>query len=347
MNPLQSLVEQAQEEFARAADSASLENAKARYLGKTGLLTAEMKALATLSAEEKRSRGADINLAKQAIEQALQQRRDALEQAALQAQLQAQAIDVTLPGRQADRGGLHPLTRSWLRMEQIFRSMGFDVADGPEIEDDWTNFTALNSPQNHPARSMQDTFYVDAQDEHGQPLLLRTHTSPMQVRYARAHVQRYAQAREMPPIKVIAPGRTYRVDSDATHSPMFHQFEGLWIDRDVSMADLKGTFTSFLKAFFERDDIQVRFRPSYFPFTEPSAEIDMMFESGPLQGRWLELAGSGQVHPAVVRNFGLDAQRYIGFAFGSGLDRLTMLRYGISDLRLFYENDLRFLQQFA
>ncbi|OYV33838.1 MAG: phenylalanine--tRNA ligase subunit alpha [Thiomonas sp. 20-64-5] len=347
MNPLQSLIDQATAEFAQAVDSASLENAKARYLGKTGVITAEMKSLALLSAEEKRTRGAEINLAKQAIEQALQQRREAIEHAALQSQLQAQAIDVTLPGRERNQGGLHPLTRSWIRMEQIFRSMGFDVADGPEIEDDWTNFTALNSPQNHPARSMQDTFYVDAQDAHGQPLLLRTHTSPMQVRYARAHVQRHAASAEMPPIKVIAPGRTYRVDSDATHSPMFHQFEGLWIGSDVSMADLKGTFTSFLKTFFEREDILVRFRPSYFPFTEPSAEIDMMFESGPLKGRWLELAGSGQVHPTVVRNFGLDPERFIGFAFGSGLDRITMLRYGISDLRLFYENDLRFLQQFA
>jgi phenylalanyl-tRNA synthetase alpha chain len=347
MNPLQTLIDQARADFAAAADSATLENAKARYLGKAGLITAEMKALAALSPEEKHTRGAQINAAKQAIEQALQQRREALERAALEAQLQSQAIDVTLPGRSRDRGALHPLTRSWIRVEEIFRSMGFDVADGPEIEDDWTNFTALNSPQNHPARSMQDTFYVDVRDAHGQPLLLRTHTSPMQVRYARAHVRRYAHADTMPPIKVIAPGRTYRVDSDATHSPMFHQFEGLWIGSDVSMADLKGTFTGFLKAFFERDDILVRFRPSYFPFTEPSAEIDMMFESGPLQGRWLELAGSGQVHPAVVRNFGLDPEHFIGFAFGTGLDRITMLRYGISDLRLFYENDLRFLQQFA
>lgn len=347
MNSLHALIDQARADFARAADAAALENTKARYLGKAGLITAEMKALASLAHEDKRARGAEINAVKQAIERALQDRRDAIEQAALQVQLEAQAIDVTLPGRVADRGGLHPLTRSWMRVEQIFRSIGFDVADGPEIEDDWTNFTALNSPQNHPARSMQDTFYVDVDDVHGQPLLLRTHTSPMQVRYARMHVQRHAAASPMPPIKVIAPGRTYRVDSDATHSPMFHQFEGLWIDTDVSMADLKGTFTGFLKAFFERDDILVRFRPSYFPFTEPSAEIDMMFESGPLKGRWLELAGSGQVHPTVVRNFGLDPERYIGFAFGSGIDRLTMLRYGVTDLRLFYENDLRFLQQFA
>lgn len=347
MSSLNALVEQATAEFAAASDAAGLENAKAHYLGKSGLVTSQMKALASLPPDEKRTRGAEINQAKQAIEAALQQRRDALQEAALQAQLAAQAIDITLPGREVDRGGLHPLTRSWMRLEQIFHSMGFDVADGPEIEDDWTNFTALNSPQDHPARSMQDTFYVDAKDAQGQPLLLRTHTSPMQVRYARAHVQRHAGEAKMPPIKVIAPGRTYRVDSDATHSPMFHQFEGLWIDTDVSMADLKGVFTSFLKTFFERDDIRVRFRPSYFPFTEPSAEIDMMFESGALQGRWLELAGSGQVHPTVVRNFGLDPERYIGFAFGSGIDRITMLRYGITDLRLFYENDLRFLGQFS
>jgi len=227
--------------------------------------------------------------------------------------------------------------RTWKRVEEIFASIGFDVADGPEIETDWTNFTALNSPENHPARSMQDTFYIDGKDSEGKQLLLRTHTSPMQVRYARMN---------KPPIKVIAPGRTYRVDSDATHSPMFHQVEGLWIAEDISFADLKGVYMNFVKAFFETDDLQVRFRPSYFPFTEPSAEIDIAFGSGPLKGRWLEISGSGQVHPNVVRNMGLDPDRYIGFAFGSGLERLTMLRYGISDLRLFYEGDLRFLKQF-
>jgi len=223
------------------------------------------------------------------------------------------------------------------RIEAIFSSMGFDVADGPEIETDWYNFTALNNPENHPARSMQDTFYVDEKDASGLPLLLRTHTSPMQVRYATQHA---------PPIKVIAPGRTYRVDSDATHSPVFHQVEGLWIDEHISFADLKGVYTDFLRTFFETDELQVRFRPSFFPFTEPSAEIDMRFDSGPLKGRWLEISGSGQVHPSVVRNFGLDPERWLGFAFGSGLERLTMLRYGIDDLRLFFENDLRFLQQF-
>ncbi len=211
------------------------------------------------------------------------------------------------------------------------------MADGPEIEDDWTNFTALNNPENHPARSMQDTFYVDMKDAKGLPLLLRTHTSPMQVRYARMH---------KPPIKVIAPGRTYRVDSDATHSPMFHQVEGLWIDENISFADLKGVYTNFLRAFFETDDLCVRFRPSFFPFTEPSAEIDMMFTSGPNKGRWLEISGSGQVHPVVIRHYGLDPEKYVGFAFGSGIERLTMLRYGINDLRQFYEGDLRFLKQF-
>jgi len=245
---------------------------------------------------------------------------------------------VTLPGRGSGRGRLHPITRTQDRIEAIFRSIGFDVADGPEIETDWNNFTALNNPENHPARSMQDTFYVEAKDAGGRPLLLRTHTSPMQVRYARMH---------QPPIKVIAPGRTYRVDSDATHSPMFHQVEGLWIDEDVSFADLKGVYTEFLRRFFETEELQVRFRPSFFPFTEPSAEIDMAFSAGPSKGKWLEISGAGQVHPSVVRNFGLDPEKYIGFAFGSGVERLAMLRYGISDLRLFYEGDLRFLQQFA
>jgi phenylalanyl-tRNA synthetase alpha chain len=233
---------------------------------------------------------------------------------------------------------VHPISRTWRRIEEIFGSIGFDVADGPEIETDWYNFTALNNPENHPARSMQDTFYVDLNDDKGLPLLLRTHTSPMQVRYAKMH---------KPPIKVIAPGRTYRVDSDATHSPMFHQVEGLWIDEDISFADLKGVYTDFLRRFFESDALEVRFRPSYFPFTEPSAEIDLQFASGPLQGQWLELSGAGQVHPQVVRNFGLDPERYIGFAFGSGLERLTMLRYGIDDLRLFFDGDLRFLRQFS
>ena len=337
MSSLEQLVKSAQEDFQAATDSAALENAKAKYLGKTGLITAQMKELGSLSPDERRSRGAVINQAKEQIESSLNTRRDGLAHAQLQERLNAEAIDVTLPGRGRSGGGLHPVMRSWQRIEEIFGSIGFDVADGPEIENDWTNFTALNSPENHPARSMQDTFYVDAPDSTGKPLLLRTHTSPMQVRYARMN---------KPPIKVIAPGRTYRVDSDATHSPMFHQVEGLWIDTDISFADLKGVYLNFIQAFFETDDLQVRFRPSYFPFTEPSAEIDIAFGHGPLKGRWLEVSGAGQVHPSVLRNMGLDPEEFIGFAFGSGIERLTMLRYGINDLRLFYEGDLRFLKQF-
>ena len=244
---------------------------------------------------------------------------------------------MTLPGRVVPAGGVHPVIRTWMRVEEIFRSIGFDVADGPEIESDWFSFTALNNPPNHPARSMQDTFYVDRNDGQGLPLPLRPHTSPMQVRYARTH---------QPPIKVIAPGRTYRVDSDATHSPMFHQVEGLWVGDDIYFTDLKGVYTDFLRRFFETDDLIVRFRPSYFPFTEPSVEVDMAFTTGPKKGRWLEISGAGEVHPNVIRNYGLDPERYIGFAFGSGLARLTMLRYGVDDLRLFFEGDLRFLRQF-
>jgi phenylalanyl-tRNA synthetase alpha chain len=338
MKDLESIVARAIADFGAAADPAALENVKARFLGKAGELTALLKALGALSAEERKSAGARINQAKQTLEQALEERRAALAQAKLDARLAEEALDVTLPGRGRGRGGIHPIMRTWRRIEAIFRSVGFDVADGPEIEDDWYNFTALNNPEDHPARSMQDTFYVDLKDAKGLNLLLRTHTSPMQVRYARMH---------KPPLKVIAPGRTYRVDSDATHSPMFHQVEGLWIDEDVSFADLKGVYADFLRRFFETDELELRFRPSFFPFTEPSAEIDMRFDSGPLKGRWLEISGAGQVHPGVVRNFGLDPERYIGFAFGSGLERLTMLRYGIDDLRLFFDGDLRFLRQFA
>ncbi|MCX5592464.1 phenylalanine--tRNA ligase subunit alpha [Alcaligenes endophyticus] len=331
------LIVQAQSLFAQAQDAASLENAKAKFLGKQGAITALMKGLAQLEPEQKKAEGARINQVKREIESLLTDRRAQMAADELNHRLAAERIDVTLPGRGRGMGGIHPVIQTWQRVEAIFRSIGFEVADGPEIEDDWTNFTALNNPENHPARSMQDTFYVDMQDDKGLPYLLRTHTSPMQVRYARQHT---------PPIKVIAPGRTYRVDSDATHSPMFHQVEGLWIAEDISFADLKGVYTNFLRAFFESDDLVVRFRPSFFPFTEPSAEIDMMFTQGPKKGRWLEISGSGQVHPDVVRNFGLDPERYIGFAFGSGLERLTMLRYGVNDLRQFYEGDLRFLKQF-
>jgi phenylalanyl-tRNA synthetase alpha chain len=351
MNDLDSIIANAISAFAAAKAPAELENAKAQFLGKSGQLTELMKGMAALSVEEKKTRGAAINQAKQAIEAALNARRQALADAELDAQLKAEALDVSLPGRLRGQGGLHPIALAWDRIEQIFGSMGFDVADGPEIENDWFNFTALNNPPNHPARSMQDTFYVDMKDEDGQPFCLRTHTSPMQIRFATAHAKKYAEqlkaGRGMPEIRVIAPGRTYRVDSDATHSPMFHQFEGLWLGENVSFKDLKVTFLNFCKTFFETDDLVMRFRPSYFPFTEPSAEIDIQFSSGPLAGRWLEVAGSGQVHPSVVRNMGLDPERIIGFAFGSGIDRLAMLRYGVNDLRLFFENDVRFLKQFA
>jgi len=346
MNEFDSLVVAAEADFAQAHAPAELENAKARYIGKSGRITELLKTLGSLGADEKKARGASINAAKQRIEAALTSRREALAQAELDRQLAAEALDVTLPGRTRGAGSLHPITRARMRIEAIFRSMGFDVADGPEIETDWYSFTALNNPENHPARSMQDTFYVDVKDAEGHWLNLRPHTSPMQIRYAQAHAKKHAGAAHMPDIRVIAPGRTYRVDSDATHSPMFHQVEGLWIGEQVSFRDLKSMYLDFVKAFFETDHLRLRFRPSYFPFTEPSAEIDIMFESGPLEGRWLEVSGSGQVHPQVVRNMGLDAERYIGFAFGSGIDRLAVLRYGMGDLRPFFENDLRFLAQF-
>ena len=346
MNELDSLVASAQALFAQSTTPADLENAKAQFLGKSGRITELMKGLGALSVEEKKSQGAVINVAKQAIEAALQARRQALADAELDIQLKAEALDVTLPGRTRAQGGLHPVSITLERIESIFGSMGFEVAQGPEIETDWFNFTALNTPEDHPARSMHDTFYVEG------GYLLRTHTSPMQIRHAVQHVKRHQALlnagceTRMPEIRVIAPGRTYRVDSDATHSPMFHQCEGLWIGEDVSFKDLKVVFTDFCRTFFETDDLVLRFRPSFFPFTEPSAEIDIQFPSGPLAGRWLEVAGSGQVHPNVVRNMGLDPERYIGFAFGMGPDRLTMLRYGVNDLRLFFDGDIRFLSQF-
>lgn len=333
MSDIEQLVAQATAEFAGIGDAAALEQAKARYLGKSGSVTELMKGLGKLDPEQRKIAGVAINSAKERIESALIGRREALRHAALEAQLKTEALDITLPARGMPTGGLHPVTRTLERIEALFRSIGFDVADGPEIEDDFHNFTALNTPENHPARSMHDTFYL----ENAPGLLLRTHTSPIQVRYMETH---------KPPIRIIAPGRVYRVDSDATHSPMFHQFEGLWIDEDISFTDLKSVYTDFLRRFFETDDLDVRFRPSYFPFTEPSAEIDMRFHDGPLAGRWLEVSGSGQVHPTVMRNYGLDPERYLGFAFGSGVERLAMLRYGVGDLRLFYENDLRFLAQF-
>src|SRR5215218_6660761 len=304
MSDLSNLVANARSDFEACTDSAALENAKARYLGKAGALTELLKGLGKLSAAERPAAGAAINVAKQELEEALTARRAALADAKLAEKLAADALDVSLPGRGRGVGTLHPLTRVQERIETLFHSLGFTVADGPEIEDDFHNFTALNTPENHPARSMQDTFYVEG------GMVLRTHTSPIQVRYMEAH---------KPPIKIIAPGRVYRVDSDATHSLMFHQVEGLWIDRDVTFADLKGVLTEFLRMFFERDDLAVRFRPSFFPFTEPSAEIDMAFGDG----GWLEIAGSGQVHPNVLRAVNIDPEVYQGFAFGVGPDRLA------------------------
>ena len=327
MQDLDAIVEEALAVFAAIADPDQLEQAKARFLGKAGALRAAEKSLARLPAAERPAFGSRLNAAKERIETALREERERIKSQKLGAALKEGALDVTLPGRGVSTGGLHPVTRTLERIEQLFRSIGFTVADGPEIENDYYNFSALNQPENHPARSMHDTFYL-ADGKH----LLRTHTSPIQIRYMESH---------RPPIRIIAPGRVYRVDSDATHSPMFHQIEGLWVDDSVTFADLKGVLIDFLKRFFERDDVEVRFRPSFFPFTEPSAEIDMSFGKG-----WLEMGGAGMVHPNVLRNVNIDSEKYQGFAFGLGPDRLAMLRYGVNDLRLFFENDLRFLRQF-
>ena len=312
-----------------AQDFNALEQIKARYLGKTGELTGLLKTLGQMSPEERKTIGAHINECKNQFQTALNNKRDALNEAKLQAQLAAEALDITLPGRTQENGGLHPVTLTLQRVVELFHGMGFEVADGPEIEDDFHNFQALNIPANHPARAMQDTFYVENGD------VLRTHTSPIQIRYM--------LDKKEPPIRIIAPGRVYRVDSDATHSPMFHQAEGLWVEEGVTFADLKAVFTDFIRRFFERDDLQVRFRPSFFPFTEPSAEIDIMGENG----KWLEVGGCGMVHPNVLKNVNIDPEKYTGFAFGIGLDRFAMLRYNVNDLRLFFDNDLNFLKQFA
>jgi len=327
MEKLETIVQEALKLFAGIDDAAALEQAKARYLGRAGALTGLLKSLGTLPAAERPAMGARINAAKERLDAALAAQREKIQSHKLETRLAQDALDVTLPGRGPGIGGLHPVTRTMQRIEALFHAIGFEVADGPEIETDYYNFTALNQPENHPARSMHDTFYVD-DGKH----LLRTHTSPIQIRYMETH---------RPPIKIIAPGRVYRVDSDATHAPMFHQIEGLWIDEHVSLADLKGVIADFLRNFFERSDLEVRFRPSFFPFTEPSAEIDMSFGES-----WLEIGGCGMVHPNVLKNVNIDSEKYQGFAFGLGPDRLTMLRYGVNDLRLFFENDLRFLKQF-
>jgi phenylalanyl-tRNA synthetase alpha chain len=335
MQDLEKILDEALKQFSAADQPAELEQVKARYLGKEGCLTVLLKGLGKLSVEERPAAGARINQVKQDIENALQQRREAIQQNQLQLKLKEEALDVTLPGRGGGSGGLHPVTRTLERIETLFHSIGYAIAEGPEIESDFYNFTALNIPEDHPARAMHDTFYVDEQH------VLRTHTSPIQIRYMQAHVEKHKHQLTMPDIRIIAPGRVYRVDSDATHSPMFHQVEGLWVGEKVSFADLKGVITDFLQNYFETRDMQVRFRPSFFPFTEPSAEMDMSWKGG-----WLEIGGCGMVHPNVLKHVGIDSEKYLGFAFGMGVERLAMLRYGVNDLRLFFENDLQFLKQF-
>jgi phenylalanyl-tRNA synthetase alpha chain len=332
MQSIDKIVTDAQAALEAAATVPDLEQVKSRFLGKAGALTDLLKGLGKLSAEERPKAGAAINEAKARVEGMVQARREAILAAELDQRLAAESIDVTLPGRRQSRGGLHPISRAQERIERLFASMGFSVADGPEIENDFYNFTALRMFPDHPSRSMQDTFYVADSDK-----VLRTHTSPVQIRYMQSHT---------PPIRIISPGRVYRVDHDATHSPMFHQIEGLWIDEGISLADLKGTVTQFFRAFFERDDIGVRFRPSYFPFVEPGVEIDMEWERKDGEVKYLEIGGAGVVHPDVLRNGNIDPERYSGFAFGMGLDRLAMLKYGVNDLRLFFDNDVKFLRQF-
>jgi len=336
---LDEILKDAEREFAAVANLPVLDQVKARYLGKSGVITEQMKMLGALPTDERKQVGARINLIKNQVEALLKSRRDAIQNEELERQLAAESLDVTLPGRGEGVGGLHPVTRTLARIEQLFASIGFVAADGPEIETDFYNFTALNIPENHPARAMHDTFYLDGGS------LLRTHTSPVQVRYMQNNP---------PPIRIIAPGRVYRCDSDVTHTPMFHQVEGLWVDESASFADLKGVLADFMARFFERDNLPVRFRPSFFPFTEPSAEMDIgcVICNGAgcrvcSHTGWLEVLGCGMVHPNVFEHVGLDAERYQGFAFGLGVERLAMLRYGVDDLRLFFESDVRFLKQFA
>jgi phenylalanyl-tRNA synthetase alpha chain len=325
LEDLSKLVEQARKEIDGASDLSALDAVRVGYLGKQGRITALLKSLGTLAGEERPAAGRRINAARDQVQTALADRKRVLESTVLDRKLAADRVDVTLPGRGQRSGGLHPVTRTLERIEMLFGQIGFDVVEGPEIEDEYHNFEALNIPAHHPARAMQDTFYFE------DGLLLRTHTSPVQIRVMRERP---------PPLRIIAPGRVYRCDSDLTHTPMFHQVEGLMVGEGVGFADLKGILHDFLRNFFERD-LKVRFRPSYFPFTEPSAEVDILGESG-----WLEILGSGMVHPQVLENVGIDSERYTGFAFGMGVERLAMLRYGVSDLRMFFENDLRFLEQF-
>lgn len=337
---LDSLLSEAISLFNGIEDAAELEQAKARYLGRKGGLTELLKGLGKLPPEERPAMGSRINQAKETLEAALNLRRDAIQKKKLEAQLVEETLDVTLPGRGLGKGGLHPITLTLERIQSLFHSIGFAVVSGPEIETDFYNFTALNIPENHPARAMHDTFYID-NGSNGH--LLRTHTSPVQIRYMQNNV---------PPLKVIAPGRVYRRDSDLTHTPMFHQVEGLWVDENVNFSILKGVLADFMQQFFERDDLPVRFRASFFPFTEPSAEMDIgcvMCRGGCRvcgYTGWLEVLGCGMVHPNVLQHVNIDNEKYTGFAFGMGVERLAMLRYGVNDLRLFFENDLRFLRRF-
>ena len=331
MSEIESLSKQALADIATAQAPDQLEALRVSLLGKSGTVTALLKSLGTVPAEQRKAAGEQINRARDAIGAALAARKLALDDAALDARLATETIDVTLPGRDAGRGGLHPISRTIERMENIFARLGYELSDGPEIEDDWHNFEALNFPPHHPARAMHDTFYF------GDGRLLRTHTSGVQVRYMDSHT---------PPLRMIAIGKVYRSDSDQTHTPMFHQCEGLLVDEHASFADLKGTLVEFVRAFFERD-FQMRFRPSYFPFTEPSAEVDIAWQQPDGSTRWLEVLGCGMVHPNVLRNVGIDPERHTGFAFGMGIERLAMLRYGVDDLRSFFDNDVRFLRQFA
>ncbi len=338
MENLETIVSEAIQLLDSTEDSVELENIKAHYLGKSGVLTGLLKQLGKIPVEQRPLVGSKINQAKNQLEEALKFRREIIYAKQLATKLSEEALDITLPGRGMRGGGLHPVTQTLQRIEKLFHSIGFDVASGPEIEADFYNFTALNIPENHPARAMHDTFYIDSGG------LLRTHTSPVQIHYMQNH---------QPPLKVIAPGRVYRCDSDLTHTPMFHQVEGLWIDEDVNFAALKSVLADFMAHFFERDNLSVRFRPSFFPFTEPSAEMDIACVMCNGKGcricsgtGWLEVLGCGMVHPNVLKHVSIDSERYVGFAFGMGVERLTMLRYGVSDLRLFFENDLRFLKQF-
>lgn len=343
MQNLDVLTAEALQQVSEASELAGLDQVRVGYLGKKGQLTALLKTLGQLSPEERPAAGAEINRAKERVQEALNERKKALESAAINEQLASDTVDVTLPGRSADTGGLHPVTRTLERIESIFTAAGFAVAEGPEIEDDFHNFEALNIPEHHPARAMHDTFYIAEGFLPGSHVL-RTHTSPVQVRTMR---------KQEPPIRIICPGRVYRCDSDLTHTPMFHQVEGLVVDKEISFADLKGTVDQFLKAFFETD-MPVRFRPSYFPFTEPSAEVDIQCTNCSGSGcrvcshtGWIEIMGCGMVHPNVFTACEIDSEAFTGFAFGMGVERLAMLRYGVNDLRLFFENDLNFLQQFG